>query len=265
MSTPGGALDAIARRKRTEVEQLRCVESTLWAKAESLPPSRSLAQALRGGTIIAEMKRRSPSGGVLRPDLDPLAVASEYAACGVAAVSVLTDGPDFGGSVDDLAGVRALVDLPLLRKDFTLDPVQIAEARVAGADWVLLIVSLLDTEALDLCLAGVARSGACAIVEVHDVGEARVAVAAGAECVGINNRNLGTLTTDLGTFARVRGALPDDVICVAESGVRTPADVSRLVNEGADSVLVGEALMRADSPAVACAAMVAAAREARRS
>jgi indole-3-glycerol phosphate synthase len=262
VSAHGGALSAIARRKRAEVEQLRCAEATLWAKAESLPPARGLAEALLGGTIIAEMKRRSPSGGVLRPDLDPVVLANEYATCGVAAISVLTDGPDFGGSLDDLARVRAALDIPLLRKDFTLDPVQIAEARVAGADWVLLIVALLDTETLDLCLAGAARSGARAIVEVHDVDEARVAVAAGAECVGINNRNLGTLTTDLATFARVRHAVSGGVICIAESGVRDPADVSRLVNEGADAVLVGEALMRANSPADACNAMVAAARNA---
>jgi indole-3-glycerol phosphate synthase len=265
MSTAEGALDAIARRKRAEVEQLRCVEATLWAKAESLPAARGMAVALRGGTIIAEIKRRSPSGGVLRPELDPPVLGRGYAACGVAAISVLTDGPDFGGSLDDLAQVRAALDIPLLRKDFTLDPVQIAEARVAGADWVLLIVALLDTETLDLCLAGVARSGAHAIVEVHDVDEARVAVAAGAECIGINNRNLGTLATDLATFARVRHAIPEGVICIAESGVRSPTDVSRLVKEGADAVLVGEALMRAQSPADACAAMVAAARDATRS
>jgi indole-3-glycerol phosphate synthase len=265
MTAAGGALSAIARRKRAEVEQLRCVEATLWAKAESLPGARGMADALRGGTIIAEIKRRSPSGGVLRPELDPAALGREYAACGAAAISVLTDAPDFGGSLDDLAQVRAALDIPLLRKDFTLDPVQIAEARVAGADWVLLIIALLDTESLDLCLAGVARSGAHAIVEVHDVDEARLAVAAGAECIGINNRNLGTLATDLATFARVRHAIPDGVICIAESGVRTPADVSRLVNEGADAVLVGEALMRADSPANACAAMVATARDPTRS
>jgi indole-3-glycerol phosphate synthase len=265
VSAAGGALRAIARRKRAEVEGLRCAEATLWAKAESLAPARGIAEALRGGTIIAEMKRRSPSGGVLRPELDPVALGKAYAACGVAAISVLTDGPDFGGSLDDLARVHAALDIPLLRKDFTLDPVQIAEARVAGADWVLLIVALLDTETLDLCLAGVARSGARAIVEVHDIDEARQAVAAGAECVGINNRNLGTLTTDLATFARVRHAVPESVICIAESGVRSPADVSRLVNEGADAVLIGEALMRASSPAEACAAMVAAARHATRS
>jgi indole-3-glycerol phosphate synthase len=265
VSGPGGTLEAIARRKRAEVEQLRCAEAALWAKAESMPTARGLAEALRGGTIIAEMKRRSPSGGVLRPELDPLTIARDYAACGVAAISVLTDAPDFGGSLDDLAAVRADVDLPLLRKDFTVDPVQIAEARVAGADWVLLIVAMLDQEALDHCLAGATRSGARAIVEVHDVDEAGIAVAAGAECIGINNRNLDTLTTDLATFARVRKAIPAGVLCIAESGVRSPEDVTRLVNEGADAVLIGETLMRAASPAAACAAMVTAAREASRS
>lgn len=263
MTTTEGVLGAIAARKRAEVERLRCAEPALWAKAESLPPARAIADALRGGTIIAEMKRRSPSGGVLRPELDPLTIARDYAACGVAAISVLTDGPDFGGALDDLAEVRAAVDLPLLRKDFTLDPVQVAEARVAGADWVLLIVALLDTGALDHCLAGVARSRAQAIVEVHDVDEARTAVAAGVACIGVNNRDLRTLQTDLATFARVRAVIPDGITCIAESGVRTPEDVTRLANEGADAVLVGEALMRADSPAAACAAMVRAAREAK--
>ncbi len=192
----------------------------------------------------------------------PVTLARDYAASGVAAISVLTDGPDFGGSLDDLASVRAALDLPLLRKDFTLDPVQIAEARVAGADWVLLIVALLDTDALDECLAGVARCRAHAIVEVHDVDEARTAVAAGAACIGINNRDLRTLRTDLATFSQVRRVVPNDTLCIAESGVRTPDDVTRLVSEGADAVLVGEALMRAESPAAACAAMVAAARAA---
>ena len=262
MSSAGGALDAIALRKRGEVDQLRCAEAALWAKAESMPPARGIVEALRGGTLIAEMKRRSPSGGLLRPELDPVMLARDYAACGVAAISVLTDGPGFGGSLDDLAQVRASVDIPLLRKDFTLDPVQIAEARVAGADWVLLVVAMLDADALDQCLAGVARSGAQAIVEVHDIDEARVAVAAGADCIGINNRNLQTLTTDLSTFARVRQTVPDDVVCIAESGVRSPEDVTRLIGEGADAVLVGEVLMRARSPEALCSAMVAAAREA---
>jgi indole-3-glycerol phosphate synthase len=265
MTHLSGALEAIAQRKRGEVEQLRCAEAALWAKAESLPPSRSLGEALSGGTIIAEMKRRSPSGGELRGDLDPVTVSRAYAASGAAAISVLTDGPDFGGSLDDLANVRAAVDIPLLRKDFTLDPTQIAEARVAGADWILLIVAMLDIDTMDLCLAGATRCGARAIVEVHDVKEARAAVAAGAECVGINNRDLATLRTDLATFARVRRVIPDQVLCIAESGVRSAADAARLVNEGADAVLVGEALMRAASPSDACAEMVAAARAAARS
>jgi indole-3-glycerol phosphate synthase len=258
MSGLSVALETIALRKRAEVEQLRCAEAALWAKAESLPPGRGLG-ALRGGTIIAEMKRRSPSGGELRSDLDPVTLSHGYAASGAAAISVLTDGPDFGGSLDDLASVRAAVDLPLLRKDFTIAPVQIAEARIAGADWVLLIVAMLDVDALDECLAGATRCGAQAIVEVHDEAEARVALAAGTTCIGINNRDLGTLGTDLANFARVRRAVPDGVLCIAESGVRSADDVTQLVSEGADAVLVGEALMRAHSPVTACATMVAAA------
>ena len=265
MTALSGTLEAIAQRKRGEVEQLRCAEAALWAKAESLPPARDLADTLRGGTIIAEMKRRSPSGGELRADLDPVTLSRAYAAGGAAAISVLTDGPDFGGSLDDLASVRAAVDIPLLRKDFTIDPAQVAEARIAGADWVLLIVALLDIDMIDQCLAGAARCGARAIVEVHDVEEARVAVAAGAECVGINNRDLSTLRTDLATFAHVRRVLPGEVLCVAESGVRSAGDVARLVGEGADAVLVGEALMRAVSASDACAEMVAAAHAAARS
>jgi indole-3-glycerol phosphate synthase len=253
-----GALEAIARRKRAEVEQLRCAEVALWVKAESLPPGRGFDGVIDGGAIIAEMKRRSPSGGVLRAQLDPAALSRGYAESGAAAISVLTDGHDFGGSLDDLAAARAVVDIPLLRKDFTLDPVQIAEARVAGADWVLLIVAILDVDSLDACLAGAMRCGAHAIVEVHDIAEARLAVAAGATCVGINNRDLGSLRTDIATFARVRATLPDGVRCIAESGVRTAGDVTRLINEGADAVLIGEALMRAESPIAACAEMVAA-------
>jgi indole-3-glycerol phosphate synthase len=259
-----GALDAIALRKRGEVEQLRCAEAAMWAKAESMPPGRGFAGVIERGAIIAEMKRRSPSGGVLRPEFDPATLSRGYADAGAAAVSVLTDGPDFGGSLDDLAAVRSEVDIPLLRKDFTVDPMQIAEARVAGADWVLLIVAILDVDTLDGCLAGAMRCGAHAIVEVHDVDEARVAVAAGATCIGINNRDLGSLRTDIATFARVRATLPDGILCIAESGVRSPDDVTRLVGEGADAVLIGEALMRAESPIAACAEMVAAGRAAAR-
>jgi indole-3-glycerol phosphate synthase len=262
MNADLGALTPIAARKTVEVEALRCASAALWAKAASLAPAPQPSTVLHGGRVIAEMKRRSPSGGELRASLDPGALARDYRDAGAAALSVLTDGEGFGGSLDDLQAVRAAVDLPLLRKDFVIDALQVAEARVAGADWVLLIVALLDTEELDECLAAVQRCSAQAIVEVHDVNEVQRALAAGAGCIGINNRDLRTLTTDLSTFARLRHHVPDSVVCVAESGVRTPADAARLVSDGADAVLVGEALLRAASPRDACAAMVAAARAA---
>jgi indole-3-glycerol phosphate synthase len=255
-----GALGPIVARKQQEASDLRCAAGTLWAKAESMPPARGFISALRGGTVIAEMKRRSPSGGDLRGDLDPGAVARAYADAGAAALSVLTDGPDFGGSLDDLVAARNAAPIPVLRKDFTVDPVQIAEARVAGADAVLLIVAVLDGDALEGCLDAARRFDVDALVEVHDEQEAMRAVDAGARCVGVNNRDLRTLATDLGTFARVRRLLPGDVAVVAESGVRTADDVRRLVDEGADAVLVGEALMRSDDPASLCRALVEAAR-----
>lgn len=255
-----GALASIVARKQREASDLRCAAGTLWAKAESMPPARGFIRALRGGTIIAEMKRRSPSGGPLRGDLDPAAVAAAYADAGAAALSVLTDAPDFGGSLDDMVAARDAVSIPVLRKDFTVDPVQIAEARVAGADAVLLIVAVLDGDALDQCLDAARRFAVDALIEVHDEDEAMRAVDAGAVCIGVNNRDLRTLQTDLATFARVRRRIPDDVTVVAESGVRAAADVRRLAAEGADAVLVGETLMRSDDPATLCRELVEAAR-----
>jgi indole-3-glycerol phosphate synthase len=262
MSADLGALRPIATRKQLEVESLRCMSAALWTKAESMPPARDLPSALRGGRVIAEMKRRSPSGGQLRADMKCAGVAMEFAGAGADAISVLTDAADFGGSLDDLDTVRRAADLPLLRKDFVVDPVQVAEARVAGADWVLLIVALLDATLLDDCLEAARRAHAHAIVEVHDADEAVRAVASGAECIGVNNRDLRTLTSDLATFGRIRPHIPESVVCVAESGIRTPADAARMIGDGADAVLIGEALMRSASPAAACAAMVAAVREA---
>ena len=263
MSVDLGALTPIAARKAREAEELRCAAAGLWAKAESLPVSRDLVASLRGGTVIAEMKRRSPSGGELRAALDPAALARGYAVAGAAAISVLTDAPDFGGSLDDLDLVHRSAPLvPVLRKDFVVDPVQVAEGRVAGADWVLLIVALLDGGRLDECLDAARRAHAHAIVEVHDEAELARALDSDIECIGVNNRDLRTLRTDLSTFARLRTLVPNTVVCVAESGVREPADAARLVLEGADSVLLGEALMRADDPVATCAAMVAAAHEA---
>ncbi len=257
-----GALAAIVARKTAEVEKLRCAAATLSVRAASLAPAPDITAALRGGTVIAEIKRRSPSGGELRPHLDGAALARTYEAAGAAAVSVLTDAPDFGGSLDDLVAVRDAVTLAVLRKDFVIDPLQVAEARVAGADWVLLIAALLDDRALEECLEATRRAHGHALVEVHDRAEAGRAVAAGATCVGVNNRDLRTLQTDLERFAAVRTYIPADVVCVAESGVRSADDVTRLVGEGADAVLVGEAFMRADSPGETCARFVTAARAA---
>jgi indole-3-glycerol phosphate synthase len=196
---------------------------------------------------------------MLRADLDPVHTATAYETAGAAAVSVLTDGPDFGGSLDDLVAVRAAVEIPVLRKDFVVSPVQIAEARVAGADWVLLIAAVLQGSHLEEALAAARRCGAGALVEVHTESDLDRALAAGATCVGVNNRDLTTLSTDLRTFSRLRARIPAGVVTVAESGVRDPADVARLVGEGADAVLVGEALMRAGEPSALLAAMVAAA------
>ena len=261
MSVDLGALAPIAARKAREAESLRCAAAGLWAKAEAVPHARDLRSALTGGRVIAEMKRRSPSGGTLRSTLDPAAVACGYAEAGAAAISVLTDGADFGGSLDDLAAVHAAVQIPVLRKDFVVDPVQVAEARVAGADWVLLITALLEGALLDECLDAVRRAHAHAIVEVHDEAELTRALESDVECIGINNRDLRTLRTDIATFSRLRARVPDSVVCISESGIRAPADAARLVLEGADAVLLGEVLMRAADPVATCAAMVAAARE----
>lgn len=255
-----GALGLIVERKRAEASELRCAAAALWAKAESAPPARGFAAALRGGSVIAEMKRRSPSGGVLRPDLDVESIARAYARAGAAALSVLTDGPDFGGTLDDLVTARAAAGVPVLRKDFVVDAVQVAQARVAGADCVLLIVAVLGADELERCLAAAERCGIDALVEVHDEAEARVAAAAAADLVGVNSRDLRTLTTDLGTFARVRPHVPAGAIVVAESGIGSADTAARLVAEGADAVLVGETFMRAADPGAACAEMVAAVR-----
>jgi indole-3-glycerol phosphate synthase len=259
-----GALEPIVARKREEVARLGAGAAGLWERTAAAGPARPFAEALRGGTVIAEMKRRSPSGGALRRDLDPAATATAYATAGAAALSVLTDGPSFGGSLGDLVAARAAAGVPVLRKDFVVDPLQVAEARAAGADAVLLIVAVLGADGIEAGLAAASRCRVAALVEAHDEEEVAVAVGCGAALIGINNRDLRTLRTDLGTFSRLRSRIPPGTVCVAESGVATPADVARLVAEGADAVLCGEALMRAADPGACCAEMVEAARAARR-
>ncbi len=257
-------LEQILARKRVEVAGRRAAlpERELRARAADALPPRGFDAALspRGGPIriVAEVKRASPSAGAIDAGLDAPAQARRYAAAGAAAISVLTDGPGFGGSLDDLRAVRAAVDVPLLRKDFVLDPYQLLEARAAGADAALLIVAALDADGLRRLLDACGELGLAALVEVHDPGEAERAVLAGARLVGVNNRDLRTFAVDLATSERILPALPDRVKGVAESGVRTPDDVRRLRRAGAANLLVGEALVRAADPGQLLAGLTAA-------
>jgi indole-3-glycerol phosphate synthase len=240
--------DADRRAERLPLGDLR-------AAAAALPPPRSLRAAVRRGPegprLIAEVKRRSPSKGEIRIDLDPAALATAYAAGGASAVSVLTEPRHFAGSPDDLQSVRAAVGLPLLRKDFVTTPYQVWEARAWGADAVLLIVAALDPASLRALLDEAADAGLDALVEVHTEAEAEVAAAAGATLIGVNTRDLATLEVDPDRFAVVRRALPAGAVLVAESGIRDHADVRAAAGAGADAVLVGETLVRAGDPAAA--------------
>ena len=225
------------------------------AACEDAPAARSLPHALKAAAqangigLIAEVKRRSPAAGVLRADADAPLLACTYASAGAAAISVLTDERFFGGADADLRAVRAKVDAPVLRKDFTLSPYQIYEARSLGADVVLLIASLLDDEQISSFLGIVGELGMSAIVEVHSQAETERAVAVGAPIIGINNRDLSTFTVDLGTTERLRSRIPKETIVISESGISCRADVERAQQAGAQAILVGEALLRAEDPA----------------
>ena len=251
-------LDEIVAAKRVEVEQLRTAARArgLHNAAAAAPPRRDFAAALCDPTgrltVVAEIKRRSPSKGPLAPDLDPAATAAAYEAGGAAALSVLTDGPFFGGSADDLRAARAACGLPVLRKDFTIDELQLDEARAIGADAALLIVAAIPDDGR---LAGLHTRadglGLAVLVEAHDENELDRAVAAGARIVGINARDLGTFAEDLTVAERLAARVPDGVIRVAESAIRTPGDAGRMADAGFDAVLVGEALVRAPDPVAA--------------
>ncbi len=193
--------------------------------------------------VIAEVKRRSPSKGDLFAGLDPAAVASAYAAGGAAAMSVLTDGPHFGGSPADLAAARGAVDLPVLRKDFTVDARDVCDARLMGADCVLLIAAALDDAELRDFHRLADDLGLAALVEIHDEAELERALAVGAELVGVNQRDLFTFDVDHDRARRVGAAMPDSVVRVAESGIRGPDDARSLAEVGFDAVLVGETLV----------------------
>jgi indole-3-glycerol phosphate synthase len=209
----------------------------------------------RGSSVIAEVKRRSPSKGDLADIPDPAELAQAYAAGGAAAISVLTERRRFGGSLADLRAVRAAVDVPLLRKDFVVTSYQVLEARAAGADLVLLIVAALDDELLRRLHDQARELGMAVLVEVHDEPETERAVALGAEVIGVNARNLKTLEVHQDTFGRLAPLIPDDRVKVAESGIFSREDVQRFVSEGARAVLVGEALVKDGDPQRAVAAM----------
>jgi indole-3-glycerol phosphate synthase len=249
-------LDAIvaAARRIVEVRRQTIAESAL-ERSVSVDFQRGrFAQALREAPtprIVAECKRRSPSRGVLRPDYDPSTLARAYEASGAAAISVLTEPTFFDGAPGDLQQARAAVALPILRKDFIVDRYQLLEARAWGADAVLLIVAALQQAELRTLVREADRLSLDAIVEVHDETEMRRAVDAGASIIGVNHRDLRTLTVDSSVSERLIESLPGEVIAVAESGIRTGGDVARLSALGYDAFLVGEHLMTAPSPAAA--------------
>jgi indole-3-glycerol phosphate synthase len=226
--------------------------------ARAAPPPRDFWGALRARPLacIAEFKRRSPSAGWIRQDADPGDIGPRYQAAGAAAMSVLTDTPFFGGTLDDLRRARATTDLPLLRKDFMVDRYQVVEARAAGADAILLIVSALTDEQITALSAEAARWGLDVLVEAHDPKEVRRAVAAGARLVGINHRDLRTFSVDTTLAVRMRPEIPSSRLVVAESGIKTPADVQHLRAAGINAILVGETFMRAPDPGSALQALL---------
>jgi len=244
-------LAEIVRHKRQEVAALKTATpgAALQARCATLPATRdferALAPAAGRARLIAEVKKASPSRGVLKADLDPVSLASTYARHGVDAISVLTDAKYFSGSLDDLVAVRAAVDVPLLRKDFTLDEYQLWEARAAGADAVLLIVAIVEPARLRDLAAAAKGLGLAALVECHTAAELDAALAIGARVIGINNRDLATFETRIETTLALLPQIPPGPIVVSESGFFTGADVRRVVDAGAHAVLVGEGLVKA--------------------
>ena len=250
-------LAGILARKRDEVAARRAAapDREVEAALRDAPSPRDFAGALspRGGPlrVVAEVKRASPSAGAISAGLDAVAQARRYAEGGAACISVLTDGPGFGGSLEDLAAVRGAVAVPLLRKDFVVDRYQLLEARRAGADAALLIVAALERNALDRLHDDALALGLAALVEVHDAREAEAALAAGARLVGVNNRDLQTFEVSVETsFALARLAQPGTLL-VSESGLGAREQLERLAAAGFKGFLVGETLMRSDDPEAA--------------
>jgi indole-3-glycerol phosphate synthase len=243
-------LDKILEVKRAEVAALKKNQGFAMPDLSGLPPSRDFLGALKGKScaVIAEVKRKSPSKGLLREGLDPVKLASEYEQSGAAAISVLTDSQFFGGSTDDLRKVKASAGIPVLRKDFIIDPCQIHESRMIGADAVLLIARILDRGALREYIDMAKSLGMVALVEIHDRPDAEKAVAAGAEIIGINNRDLSSFVTDIRTTLGLLPFIPADRTVVSESGINTHEDIALLQDAGVRAFLIGEALVKAGDP-----------------
>lgn len=238
-------LDTIVAKKHEEVAQLR--RQGLPAKTEVDAP-RGFIRALcaqAGVAIIAEAKKASPSKGLIEPNFDPIRVAQWYADNGATGISVLTDRHFFQGELDFLIQIRRQVSLPVLRKDFIIDPLQIDEAQLAGADAILLIAAILNLEQLRSFRLHAESLGMDALVEVHDEAELEQALASDAQLIGINNRNLHDFSVDLNTSFRLKALVPPGIPVVSESGISTVDDVRRLKEAGIDAALIGESLMRA--------------------
>jgi indole-3-glycerol phosphate synthase len=244
-------LDEIIAQKHLEVQRLLPRADKLRAAAALRDDVRSFYDALRADptrlSMIAEVKRASPSAGTIATDFDPLMIARGYEKAGANALSVLTDEKYFQGRLEYLSLIREQVDIPCLRKDFIIHEAQIFEAVVAGADAILLIVAALDQPTLEHLLEVAHTFQLDALVEVHDLPELERALATDARIIGVNNRNLKHFTVDLGTTEKLAEEVPDDVVLVAESGIKTVADAQRLAEAGADALLVGETLMRSQN------------------
>ena len=253
--------DILAAHRQAAGDDCRPVDPLI-EDARRMPASRGFAAALRsadGIAVIAEVKRRSPSKGALAEHLDPATLARSYAAGGAACLSVLTDEAFFAGSAADLRAARGAVALPVLRKDFTVSERDVCDARLMGADAVLLIAAALDDAELARLHALAHDVGLDALVEVHDEAELERAIVVGASLVGVNQRDLVTFEVDRARAERVVAAMPDDVVRVAESGIGGPTDAARLAAAGFHAVLVGESLVTAPDPAAAVTALVQAA------
>lgn len=246
-------LDRIVRTKERDMRALRSAPDfdrrleRVKAEAKGMGAARDFKAAISNGApvrIIAEVKKASPSKGLIRPDFDAVALAREYEENGASAISVLTDSEYFQGSTEYLSAVVQNTSVPVLRKDFMIDPYQFFEARALGADAVLLIVAILDDARLTEFLSLTEELGMSALVEVHDEPEMRRAIDAGARIIGVNNRDLKTFITDTGTTARLAPMVPKGTVLVSESGINTAADIKMLMAKGVDAFLIGESLAR---------------------